>query len=356
MTLAEIAREAGVSVGLVSSYLSGRDYGDGNGAGIRIGAETAARILTTCRELGYVPDRVGTYRMIYPERAPVGLAGITRERFQVNRYHSLILDGVVRQTTARALNLNVLQYDETIDYREEPAALPEWVAQGAVHRLIFAGPPNASLLEVLLERGAHLVYASREPEVPGVSAVVPDYQAAARMAVAHLHALGHREVGLFGLPYFAGTYQARELLTGAREALAERGLEEHVFLEAVDRGEGTSADRALETFLAGSRAVTAVFAFDDLSAESLVTAALRRGLQVPADLSVMGCNDERQSALHNPPLTTVHLPVTEIGGRCVEVLNTLATLPKPEGLLEVLPVYLVERASTAPRGTGRPGL
>lgn len=350
VTLAEVAREAGVSVGLVSSYLSGRSYGDGSGAGIRIGMETAGRVLETCRRLGYVPDRVGTYRMIYPERAPVGLAGTTRERFQVNRYHSMILDGVVRQATVHGLNLNVLQYDEAIDYHAEPGALPEWVLAGEVHRLIFAGPPNASLLEILRERGADLVYASRDPEVAGVSAVVPDYCGAAELAVEHLHALGHREIGLFGLPYFYGSYQARELLSGARKALAERSLAEHLHLDRFSGGGGLApAEEALEAFLAGPNPVTAVFSFDDLSAESLATAALRRGLEIPTDLSIMGCNDERQTALHNPPLTTIRLPVTEIGGRCVEVLNSLAApRPDPHGQCHVLPVQLVTRASTGP--------
>lgn len=346
VTLAEIAQEAGVSVGLVSSLLSGRSYVSGVSSGIRIGQGTSRRILETCRQMEYQADRVETYRLIYPERAPVGIAGIVQERFRMNRYHSLILDGVIARTTACSLKLSVLKYDPGTDYKAHPEALPKWVVSGEIDRFIFAGPPNRSLLEILVQEGADVVYASRDPEVDGVSVVVPDYAEAAAIALKYLHTLGHREIGLFGLPYFHGSYMARELLAGARQTLSELNLLERLYLDSPE----AAVDSALDSLLEQIPLVSSVFAFDDLSAHVLLAAAMKRDLRIPEDLSIIGCNDEREAALLSPPLSTVHLPVFDIGGRCVDVLNGLAA-ERPGGTVgrEVLPIYLVERASTRPR-------
>jgi DNA-binding LacI/PurR family transcriptional regulator len=348
VTLAEIAREAGVSVGLVSSFLSGKNYGDGGGSGIRIGTETAGRILGTCRRLNYQPERSDTFRLIYPELAPVALAGSVREQFQANRYHSLILDGVVAGTSTHSLSLSLVQYDPGTDYEAHPELLPEWVAEGQTGKCIFAGTPNPGLLRLLVQRGIHLVYASRNPAVPGVSCVVPDYREAATMAVRYLHNLGHRRIGFFALDYFSGTYPGKELLAGARQALDELGLEG--LLNVTPTGSSPPGERAataLRQFMQDAAPATAVFAFDDLSAETIAHAAAASGVGIPGDLSLVGCNDERQSVHMHPPLTTVHLPVFEIGRLAVELVNQLAVSPGPApDQCRVLPVFMVERATT----------
>jgi LacI family transcriptional regulator len=349
VTMAEIARAAGVSVGLVSSYLSGKNYADSSGSGIRISVETASRIMGTCRQLNYQPERAETYRMIYPERAPIGLVGNVRDQFQLNRYHSLILDGAVAAASAAAVSLSLLQYDPDTDYAAQPELLPDWVQEGHIGKFLFAGPPNHSLLRILVERGARIVYASRDPGVAGVSAVVPDYRQAAGVAIRFLHEAGHRRIGLFGLSYFNNSYPGQELAAGAQAVLDELHCRGHLALNAgpISESKAQTAHSFGQLFRV-SDPVTAVFAFDDLSAEYLAHHAIDTGLQIPRDLSVVGCNDERQAALMHPPLTTIRLPVFEIGRQAVELVNQLAAAGGDAGnMRRTLPVALVERASTA---------
>lgn len=351
VTIAQIAEAAGVSVGLVSSFLSGKQYSRGGRSGIRLGRETAERILAVCRENNYRPDKVAVFNRIYPELAEVAFVG-NALHFRFGRYFMIMMDGIVVSAAESNVKVSIMQFDPDIDYRRQPDRLPYSVLEGEISKYVVGGAPNMSFLESLIERGANVVYVSRQIDMPGVVSVVPDYHNAAEIAVRYLYNLGHRRIGFMGFSYFKDGYHGLTLKKGAIDTLKSLGLKWSEDDFQYDEENYTANEsQALNRLLAQKSPPSAVFCFDDVSAELLIRAAQNRGLDVPADLSVIGCNDERQAATAIPPLTTVHLPVFEMGVRAVQVVNSVAK----QGLEAVdskivLPVYLVERASTKALG------
>ncbi len=115
---------------------------------------------------------------------------------------------------------------------------------------------------------------------------------------------------------------------------------------------------ALEQIMAMPERPTAVFAANDLMAMGLIRAALANGLQVPADLSVIGLDGIRLIADMEPPLTTVALPRFEIRRLAMEMLFELlaaddrAKSTTPTLWRRQVETHLVLRQSTAPPTDG----
>jgi DNA-binding LacI/PurR family transcriptional regulator len=345
LTIADIARAADVSIGLVSSFLTGRDYAGNGKSGIRIGEATAQRIRDVCRELDYRPDRPSAFNRIYPERGEVALAGSTDLSFHINRYYSMILDGVVDGGKESGVKVSVIQFDPKLDYEKYPEELPRSVQDGDIQKFILVGAPNLSFVRCLIARGLKVVYLSRFIDVPGVLSIVPDYAAAAATAVNYLASLGHQQIAFIALSYFKDSWHCHEFMRGATTAMDKLGITHHP--DNLRFAEPNLDVVVMDLMRRRKRRPTALFAFDDLSAEYALHTLVKNGIRVPEEVSIVGCNDERQAALGSLPLSTIHLPVTQMGTRAVSEANQLAvngTLTEPRTI--VLPVYLIERATS----------
>jgi DNA-binding LacI/PurR family transcriptional regulator len=171
----------------------------------------------------------------------------------------------------------------------------------------------------------------------------------AELAVRHLAALGHIRIGLATGPEryvpvqrklagFQAAYRAHVDRAATPEALAEL-VEFSVF--TVDGGEETT-DRLLD------RGVTAVVCGSDVMAFGAIRAAHRRGLRVPADLSVVGSDGIPFGEFSEPPLTTVQQPAEEIAEAAARaLLEEIAGNPATRAEYIFRP-HLVVRASSGP--------
>ena len=347
ITIADIAREANVSIGLVSSFLTGKDYATDGKSGIRIGSATAQRIREVCREMDYRPDRPSAFNRIYPDRGEVALAGSTRLSFHVNRFYSMILDGVVEGCSKDNVKVSVVQFDPEIDYEKNPELLPRGVQEGDITKFVLVGNPNLSFVRSLLARDIRVVYLSRYVNLPGVISIVPDYAEAASIAVHYLASLGHQRIGFVALDYFKDAWHGAELQRGALSALQALGIDAS---PADFHFASPSLDEVVRTLMRPSSSrPTALFAFDDLSADYAIRTLTELDLRVPTQVSVIGCNDDRQSGQSALPLSTIHLPVTEMGARAVHEVNQIALHGAPDHPTKiVLPVFLVQRATSGP--------
>jgi len=163
-----------------------------------------------------------------------------------------------------------------------------------------------------------------------------DQVVGARMATAHLVALGHRRIGHIAGP--AEWLDASQRLAGFGAELEQRGLDAG-FVAAGDWS-AASGHRAATDLLA--RGVTAIFAGNDQMALGALSAATTARLEVPRDLSIVGFDDVPEAAFYHPPLTTVRQDLAEAGRRAVALLlgeSDVAPSVQPE---------LILRASTAP--------
>jgi LacI family transcriptional regulator len=203
---------------------------------------------------------------------------------------------------------------------------------------------------VLAEAAAELslVLINRRMASHAVPAVVADDRSGIRQAVEHLAALGHERIAHVAGPQWASTGAIRH--AAFLETLAAVGLEAD---EALIRlGETFSEEqgaRALHDLLDSGAEFSALVAGNDLMALGCYDALADRDLRCPDDISIVGFNDMPFADKFNPPLTTVRIPHYEMGLRAGELL--LERLADDAGAPSddvVLPVQLVQRASTAP--------
>jgi LacI family transcriptional regulator len=97
---------------------------------------------------------------------------------------------------------------------------------------------------------------------------------------------------------------------------------------------------------------TAIFAANDASAIETIAVARSLGLSVPDDLSVIGFDNVPESALCEPPLTTIEQPIQGMGEEAVRMLLGLIDDPTSRPAQVILPTRLVERASCKPFADG----
>ncbi|HEU4556447.1 MAG TPA: substrate-binding domain-containing protein, partial [Longimicrobium sp.] len=178
---------------------------------------------------------------------------------------------------------------------------------------------------------------------PGVAS---DALAAGRLAAEHLVELGHRRLAFVGPATDVHGFRMRE--RGFFQALrsAEIPLPHEWLLRTPPTVSGGQA--AMKTLLASARRPTAVFCANDLIAMGALKAALKAGVDVPRELSIVGCDDVEMASVVTPELTTVAIPARELGARAARLL--LRQLEGQEVSVKPskpLPVRLVRRATTA---------
>jgi DNA-binding LacI/PurR family transcriptional regulator len=184
-------------------------------------------------------------------------------------------------------------------------------------------------------------------ELPGFTNVDVDNRRGGFDATTHLLALGHRAiatiVGPRDWPSAAARYE------GHRDALRAYGIaEDHALVEHARDWGLESGHAATDGLLARGAKFTAIFAHSDLIAVGAIRRLRSQGLRVPEDISVVGYDDVPIAAYVDPPLTTVHQPMREVGELAASVvLDQLAGKQPPPGP-HLLPARLVVRESTAP--------
>ena len=322
-TLRDVARLAGVSPSTVSRALTMPDL---------VNVATRARVQVAAEALGYEPNRAarglitgrtGNIGLVVPDLA--------------NPFFPSVVKGV--QARARAADLAVFLGDTDEDPAAEVALIRALSKQ--VDGLILCSPRATEAELVTFAQESHVVLVNRLVE--GVPAVTFDNEGGMRQAVAHLVALGHRQVAWVGGPEasWSSAHRFMGLSAAARDSGAEL-IEVGHFAPTYDGGMA-AADQAVAT------GATAVVTYNDLVAIGLLARLHARGISVPGDLSVVGIDDIAMAGMSRPALTTVRLPTQRSGQIAVELLLALFDDPDPDtaiGSRGTLPGELIVRDST----------
>jgi len=345
ITMAQIAKAAGVSQGAISSLLNDRDYG------IRVSDRTRERVFKVCRELGYIPNDLRAVVRMYPELGEFSLliasdiAGGLRTPLVLR-----IAAAVMSAVPDSSHTINVGFYDPAADFLADPAALPTSVRSGVCSKFLIFGQPNHSLFETLTRRGLPVMSLGYETVLPGVVSFVPDYSLASRLALGHLAGLGHKDIGIVSGPFGATDSRLLELNRGVRIACQELHLPldaQHIVYGDLS---GEAGRMAFDEMFARTPKPTAIFCMSDCAAIGVLAQAQSRGVAVPDTLSIVGCGNDPAALLTQPRLTTVHLPAEEMGELAVlEIIRLVHDAPPPLPRKNVPPVRLIERQSSAPR-------
>ena len=323
-TIKDVAERAGVSIATVSRALN--DKSDVRGS-------TRERVREVAREVGYSPDP-----------AARSLAGQTTRLVAIivgdnagHRDLSLIFFG--RVLTAISRRLSESGYD--------PLLLPPddiGFDHGVDAAILIGVDADDRLVRELGAREVPLV--GVDVRCRGRSAYVGSNHAdGVRLALGHLHALGHRRIA--HLAGATNTSAGAERLEAFRREAVALGLE--IPEELIRRADFSSASGYRETcaLLALDERPTAIVAASDLMALAALQAIRDGGLQPGHDIAVVGFDDLEAAALAYPPLTTIRQDRRELGtlaaSRAIELIEDPDATP-PDA---ILPVELVVRASSA---------
>lgn len=331
-TIKEVAAVAGVAPSVVSRLLNGD-------ATLRIRPETRARIHDAVARLEYAPN-VAARALRAGRSGAVALA----LHDVVNPVYAEIVAGA--QQAAADLD-QALFLGDVEGLAQGSGTLTRMIDGGALDGLIMQGASRPS--DEVLARFALKVPTVMLQEDPraGVTVVGLADEQAARVATEHLLQLGHIRVGC--ITRMRGTRPARDRLRGWRDAMHQAGLRprrtDWLWGQWTDAEAGA---RAMGRLLSRSPDLTGVVVCNVVEGIGALSAAAELGYRVPEDLSVIAIHDIPIASFLRPPLTTVRLPLAELGRRAVELLfpkgptaetATVITEPAPE---------LVLRGSTAP--------
>lgn len=294
VTLADVAKLASVDPSLVSRVVN-------NDERLVIKKETRARVLDAIRELRYHPNAAarslrtaqsGTFGLFIPDFANPIYAGIIKGAEQA----AMEQGGLLLTGTA---------------FEDRPERYVEMLASGRVEGLILAADRLApATIEAMIATGRPIV--SVNQTIPGVRrSIVADDERAVGIAVRHLVELGHERIGHIRGPVSSDT--AKRRLSGYVQELHAAGL--HYDPDLVV-GAGYTIEtgaEAMRELLAATHPPTAVLVANVASAMGALTAARAGGVRVPDDMSVAAIHDIPLAANLWPSLTTVRMPLAEMG-------------------------------------------
>ncbi len=326
-TLAEIARDASVSMSTVSKVLNGR-------AGVS--DPVRERIEGLLHSAGY--SRRGT------AHSQGRMLELVFENID-SEWSLEIIRGVDR--VARENGLSVILTESGDHY----APAPDWI-DGILRRrpvgvvLLFSKLSVDHKRQLRTRNIPFVVLDPAGDPDPDVASVGSGNWSGGLAATRHLIGLGHRRIAMINGP--AQMLCSRARLSGYRSALDEVGIAFDPAL--VDGGmfhyeDGVAAGTRLLTM---DDPPTAIFAGNDLQAFGVYEAARLLGLSVPDDVSVVGYDDVPSASWMGPKLTTVRQPLIEMAEQATRLVLALKDDPHRKVIRVDLATSLVVRSSTAP--------
>ncbi len=306
-----------------------------NGKG-SVSPQTRERILEAARDLGYVPNALAR-SLVTRSTCTIGIVASDLSDTELARFvvgaehearrwgHGVLIGSVDREGTDAERYLRML-----LERRVDGilAAAPQMERNGRIGELLRGSVPAVSI---------HRVPGG------GVSLVGSDHVQTALLATRHLLGLGHRRVAT--VTGSGGRQVTAQRLKGYRAALKEACVEFDPALVESGFWEADGAYEATLRLLDRAPEVTGVYAQNDTMALGVLSALHERGLGVPGDCAVVGCDDIPIAAHTIPPLTTVHISFFETGETAVRLLLDLIARETVEPRRILLPVRLVRRAS-----------
>lgn len=342
-TIQDVARHAAVSVSTVSNVLNDRSD--------RMRPDTLARVEAAIEALGFRPSKLA--RQL--KTGQTSLLGLLVPSLTNPMYGHIAR--AVEACAQERFGHRLLIGSTYRDAAKEEAFFSDMMAHGVRRVIVISSLAQEGHLQSAVERGMVVMSYDRRAE-PGTASrvghVTPDNFEVARLAAAHLIAAGHERIAFATV---AGVTMSRsDKIAGfmAAAEVAGLGSSAHVLdggpLDEYGDSVIAEVGRTIGLKLCKSaKRPTGIVALNDLMAFGLMAGLREGGLQVPADVSVVGIDGTFLAALANPPLTTIQLPVPEMARAMVDEVMKANPSPNSPPFVRVFDqVRLVERGSVAP--------
>lgn len=337
MTLKEIAREAGVSISTVSRVVNKNSPGAAS-------KEVQDKIWEIVRRTGYTPN--ASARTLKMGNSP-DLPAVSRSiaclfARTTDTVTDLFFTSLSRSIEQEAFKRNyVLKYSFSSFDINHPNTF-RLISDHHVDGVVILGRCDKQLLKILKTYFNHVAYTGLNNLDAKYDQIICDGQLAAIAAVNHLIGLGHKKIA------YIGETREENRYTGYRSALSDGKItfrkDYAVNVPLSSEGGYQGVKRLIK---AGCDA-TAYFCSNDITAIGAMRACQEAGLSIPGDVSIISIDDIDTAQYLNPMLTTVHIPVEEMGQMTAKIL-----IDRIEGghRLPVkmdLPFYLAVRDSCGP--------
>lgn len=325
VTMADVARRAGVSKATVSRALSQPDVVD---------KDTRAVVQAAVTELGYRPNEMARGLASRSSKT----VGVVINRFD-SLYYGALLDSAEKAIWAEGFKMLAESTRErAAGEREAWSSLLERQCDAIIvhsdslqdHELCdwMRAHPNSVLMNRFLpgfeDRCIHL-----------------DNRRGGALAASYLYEKGHRNIAMVTGP--SKYYEVRDRSAGFTETLRERGIEPTI-IECDFLVQGGYA--AILTLLDRDPAITGIFFHNDEMAAGAYEACRERGVSVPDDLSMIGFDDIPVARHLMPKLTTIRQPLRGIGAAAGQLAHALATQAQDTSHIQrIFEAKVVERAS-----------
>lgn len=300
ITIKEIAKRVGVSIGTVSRIINNQSFG--------YSQETRRRVQEIIAETGYVPNRVAR-SMVTKQSYTVGYLVDDIS----NPFFPEIAKGISHIASEKGFNLLLCEGGKSAEAVEiQLKTLYKSGVDGIITGSYALSEKN---IDYLLK--IQLPFVIMDANIPGDGFynISVDNYSGARTIMNYLVAHGHRKIAcVTGNMSFESS---RIRLNGYKSVMAENGLDWDGLIAEGDYSEkgGRKAMEQLE-----GKEYTAVFAFNDMMAIGVCRYLQEKGIRVPEDVSVAGFDDISLASFVYPPLTTMHQPLFEMGQGAMEML------------------------------------
>jgi LacI family transcriptional regulator len=332
VTRDDVARHAQVSTAVVSYVI--------NNGPRTVAPETRRRVEQAIAALGYFPntiarslrsDQSNTIGLLLPSLTDPECAQIACDLQSVchDEGYLVVLCASERDLASEERALGMLRNHQV----DGVVILPTQDSPALLRSLLFAGVPT-----VVIDR-----------YLPNVHSITVDDLAGGWMGTQHLLALGHRRIGIL-LQDIERTTESERLL-GYSQALASSHIAHDERL--IQRSAAADSYDAMRRLLRLPKPPTAILTDNHTISLGAMRAIYAAGLRIPDDISIVGYGASALAASFAPPLTTVQCSPFTLGHMAAQTVLRLATRHDSDSAsASILPVALMQRASTAPPRRG----
>jgi DNA-binding LacI/PurR family transcriptional regulator len=336
VTLHDLAKRCNVSTATVSAVVNGAEW---------VSEGTRRRVQKAIDAMGYHPNQLARgLKRREGHAVGVVVSDLT------NPFFTQIVRSVSHSLRESGRTLTLCDSDHRHDLGEANLRM---LLEGQIVGLVIIGdsvPETALRAFVKARPGVHVIAIERDYHIPPVSTLLVDSEQAAFTATLHLADRGCERIAMIAGPTTgagSATYGRAQRLDGYRRALASlgRGADPSLVVEGNFRYQ--SGCDAMTALLALDQPPDAVFAANDMMALGAMSVVRENGLRVPDDVALVGFDNVPMTELTTPGLTTMAMPMSELGDAAARLLDANIRLGANHfAVRETFSAQLVARAST----------
>jgi LacI family transcriptional regulator len=337
ISMREVAKLAGVSSATVSRVINGSSL---------VTEETAIQVRRVIQNLNFIPNNSA----IYLKQGKSHIYGAIIPDLTNPFFMELvkILEEVLVENEQELLVANT-------DFHLSRL-------QRSIHRMLLrrvdgvvflSSELESASLESLVRNRIPVVTTDHYRTGPGISDILVDFPGGMAQIVRHLKELGHTQIGFIGGS--EGLVTSRVRRESFLDAIVKNGLSSREEWIVTGNFKIVGGEAGMAAILSGRERPTAVATANDLTAIGALRAARDRGLRVPEDISVAGCDDIEMADIVYPPLTTLRISRKQYAEMLFDALRLGESDPTRPGQVYHLPMKMVVRQSTGPVPRAEPG-